>query len=122
MTYKQLIRFIQPDPAAFDRLAPLFILWLGFDIGSKHLITALIGFLPLLENTAEAIRHQLPEHLELFQLIGAIRLQTVLYLKRPLGRLTLPEDVAGAVLFCLSDWSRFIIDQTLTVDGGLPMR
>ena len=39
----------------------------------------------------------------------------------PLRRLGQPEDVAGAVLFLASEWSRFMTGQVLTVDGGLVM-
>ena len=40
----------------------------------------------------------------------------------PLGRIGLPEDVAGATCFLLSDLARFITGTTLTVDGGMDMR
>lgn len=40
----------------------------------------------------------------------------------PLGRIGLPEDVAGATLFLLSDLARFITGTTVTVDGGMDMR
>lgn len=40
----------------------------------------------------------------------------------PLGRIGLPEDVAGATLFLLSDLAKFITGTTLTVDGGMDMR
>jgi 2-hydroxycyclohexanecarboxyl-CoA dehydrogenase len=39
----------------------------------------------------------------------------------PLGRLGLPEDVAGAVAFMVSDDAGFITGQTLSVSGGLTM-
>ena len=39
--------------------------------------------------------------------------------RTPLGRLASTEDVAGAVLFLLSDRAGFITGQTLTVDGGV---
>jgi 3-oxoacyl-[acyl-carrier protein] reductase len=40
----------------------------------------------------------------------------------PLGRIGLPEDVAGATCFLLSDLSSFITGSTITVDGGMDMR
>jgi len=40
----------------------------------------------------------------------------------PLGRIGLPEDVAGAACFLLCDLAGFITGTTLTVDGGMDMR
>ncbi|MFB7665510.1 SDR family oxidoreductase [Kitasatospora sp. NPDC056138] len=39
----------------------------------------------------------------------------------PLGRLGLPEDVAGAVAFLLSEDASWITGQTLVVDGGVTL-
>jgi 3-oxoacyl-[acyl-carrier protein] reductase len=38
--------------------------------------------------------------------------------RTPLGRLGVPEDVVGSILFFLSDQSSFITGQTLVIDGG----
>jgi 3-oxoacyl-[acyl-carrier protein] reductase len=38
--------------------------------------------------------------------------------RTPLGRLGVPEDVVGSVLFFLSDQSSFITGQVLVIDGG----
>jgi NAD(P)-dependent dehydrogenase (short-subunit alcohol dehydrogenase family) len=40
----------------------------------------------------------------------------------PLGRIGLPEDVAGATCYLLSDLAQFVTGTTLTVDGGMDMR
>lgn len=40
----------------------------------------------------------------------------------PLGRIGLPEDVAGATSFLLSSDAAFITGSTITVDGGMDMR
>jgi NAD(P)-dependent dehydrogenase (short-subunit alcohol dehydrogenase family) len=37
----------------------------------------------------------------------------------PLGRLAIPADVAGAILFMATDLSRNVTGQTLLADGGL---
>jgi NAD(P)-dependent dehydrogenase (short-subunit alcohol dehydrogenase family) len=39
----------------------------------------------------------------------------------PLGRLELPEDVAGVVVFLASDLARFMTGQAVNVDGGVYM-
>jgi NAD(P)-dependent dehydrogenase (short-subunit alcohol dehydrogenase family) len=41
--------------------------------------------------------------------------------QRALQREQLPDDVCGAVLFCLSDLSRFVTGQVLAVNGGFVM-
>ena len=73
-------------------LAPLFVLWFGFGITSTVVITALICFFPLLENTLTALQQVGPERLELFRMLGASRMQTLWRLKLPAG---LPAILAG---------------------------
>jgi 3-oxoacyl-[acyl-carrier protein] reductase len=55
----------------------------------------------------ERTQHELPDYAGQFARIT------------PMGRVGLPEDVAGAVVFLASDASRFITGQTIAVDGGL---
>lgn len=73
-------------------LVPLFIVWFGFGMTSTVVITALICFFPLLENTMTGIRHIDPQKRELFRMLGATRLQTLFRLKIPSG---LPVILAG---------------------------
>ncbi len=40
----------------------------------------------------------------------------------PLGRLGVPEDVASAVAFLLSEEASWITGQTLVIDGGILLR
>lgn len=69
--------------------------------------------------TVNAIAPGLVE-VEATQYVPAARHQ--LYLEqRALKRAQLPQDVCGAVLFALSDLSRFITGQTLPVNGGFVM-
>ena len=73
-------------------LAPLFVLWFGFGMTSTVVITALICFFPLMENTLTALQQVPPERLELFRMLGATRAQTLWRLKLPQG---LPAILAG---------------------------
>lgn len=73
-------------------LAPLFVLWFGFGMLPMVLITALICFFPLMENTLTGLRQVDAQRLQLFRMLGATRLQTLLRLKLPTG---LPAILAG---------------------------
>ncbi|MEO8656147.1 MAG: ABC transporter permease [Ramlibacter sp.] len=73
-------------------LMPLFIVWFGFGMTSKVVITALICFFPLMENTLTGLQQVEPQRLELFRMLGATRMQTLFRLKLPSG---LPGILAG---------------------------
>ncbi|MEJ4047077.1 ABC transporter permease [Erwinia sp. SLM-02] len=73
-------------------LGPLFIIWFGFGITSTVVITALICFFPLMENTVAGLTRVDPARLELFRMLGATRLQTLWRLKLPTA---LPVILAG---------------------------
>lgn len=73
-------------------LMPLFIVWFGFGMTSTVVITALICFFPLMENTLTGLQQVEPQRLELFRMLGATRTQTLLRLKLPAG---LPGILAG---------------------------
>jgi NitT/TauT family transport system permease protein len=73
-------------------LAPLFIVWFGFGMTSTVVMTALICFFPLMENTLTSLQQVDPQRLELFRMLGATQRQTLLRLKLPAG---LPGILAG---------------------------
>ncbi|SHM69241.1 NitT/TauT family transport system permease protein [Roseovarius litoreus] len=73
-------------------LGPIFIVWFGFGLTSIVIITALICFFPLLENTVTGLRSAPADQRDLFRMLGASRLQTLLRLKIPAG---LPVILAG---------------------------
>ena len=73
-------------------LGPILIVWFGFGITSTIVITALICFFPLLENTLTGTQHISPEKRQLFKILGASRIQTLIQLKIPSG---LPVILAG---------------------------
>ena len=87
-------------------LMPLFIVWFGFGLTSTVVITALICFFPLLENTMTALAQVPADRLELFRLLGASRWQTLWRLKLPTG---LPAVLADG---------RIVRTVTTTDDAG----
>lgn len=62
-------------------LAPILIIFLGFGIGPKVGIAALICFFPLLENTITGLRRVDPDSYRLFESLGASKWQIFLKLR-----------------------------------------
>lgn len=73
-------------------LGPLFIIWFGFGLTPTVVITALICFFPLMENTLTGLSRVDPSRRELFRMLGASRWQTLLRLTLPSA---LPVILAG---------------------------
>lgn len=65
----------------FVALAPLLIVWLGFDIKPKILLAALITFFPVLVNCITGLRGVDPLALEFFRSVGASRWEILLRLR-----------------------------------------
>jgi NitT/TauT family transport system permease protein len=68
------------------------MVWFGFGMTSTVVITALICFFPLMENTLTALQQIDPQKRELFRMLGASNLQTLVMLKIRSG---LPVILAG---------------------------
>ena len=82
-------------------LGPIFIIWFGFGMTSTVIITALICFFPLLENTLTGLQAATPEKRDLFRMLGATRVQTLLRLKIPTGLPVIMAGVRVAVVLAL---------------------
>lgn len=82
-------------------LAPLFIVWFGFGMTSKIVITALICFFPLLENTITAIQNTDLDKKDLFYIMGATRIQTLIRLKIPAGLAAIMAGLRVAVILAV---------------------
>ena len=83
-------RAVMPYLVAIDTMpkvafAPLFIAWLGFDIGSKVALAAFIATFPIVVATAAGLYAASENERMLFKSIGASRMQTLLRLKLPTG-------------------------------------
>ena len=82
-------------------LGPIFIVWFGFGMTSTIVITALICFFPLLENTITGLQSVSPDKRDLFNMLGASRCQTLLKLKIPSGLPVIMAGVRVAIVLAL---------------------
>ena len=67
----------------FVALAPLLVVWLGFDLKPKIFLAALITFFPVLVNCISGLRAADVTTLDLFRSLGASRGETFRYLRWP---------------------------------------
>lgn len=82
-------------------LAPLFLIWFGYGMLPKVLVTALVAFFPLAVNTVDGLRAADRETLALLRSMGAGRWQRFRLAKMPAA---LPSVFSGsriAVAFCV---------------------
>jgi len=82
-------------------LAPLFLIWFGYGLLPKVLITALVAYFPLAVNTVDGLRSGDRETLSMLRSMGAGRWQRFWLAKVPAA---LPSVFSGAriaVAFCV---------------------
>lgn len=97
-------------------LAPLLIVWLGFGAWPTVVITALICFFPLLENTLTAMQQVDAQQLDLFRMLRASRWQTVWRLKVPAGRHGILAGLRVAVVLA---WVGAVVGEFIGAGRGL---
>lgn len=97
-------------------LAPIFIVWFGSGMTSTVVITALICFFPLLENTLTGIASATAEKRDLFRMLGASRWQTLRLLKAPSG---LPVIMAGVRVAIVLALVGAVVGEFIGGDAGL---
>ncbi len=74
-------------------IAPILVIWLGFGIGPKLAIVALVCFFPITINTLDGLRAVDPEAIKLMRGLDASRWQTLRRLEVPTA---LPYFFSGA--------------------------
>ena len=87
-------------------LAPLFVLWFGYTIWSKVLVTVLITFFPITITVFDGFRSVKTEMVELMFTFGATRMQVFRKLKFPAVRpyffsaikMAIPLSIIGAAI------------------------
>ncbi|MBE6068615.1 MAG: ABC transporter permease [Clostridium lundense] len=87
-------------------LAPIFVLWFGYSIWSKVVVTILITFFPIVVNTYDGFRSTKREMEELFITYGASKKEIFIKLKFPHAlpyffsalKIAVPLSVIGAAI------------------------
>ncbi len=64
-------------------IAPLLVVWLGYGIWPKVIVTALIGFFPIAVSGSDGLRSASPGSLDLLRSMGATRRQVLVKLALP---------------------------------------
>ncbi len=64
-------------------IAPLLVLWFGYGLSSKIVMTALIVFFPITVNTLEGLKSADPDVVKLFRLLGAGEYKILLKVRIP---------------------------------------
>jgi len=82
-------------------LAPLMLIWFGYGLLPKVLITSLIGFFPIAVSTVDGLRSADSEMLALLRSMGATTAQRFRLVRIPAGLPTLFSGARVAITFCV---------------------
>jgi NitT/TauT family transport system permease protein/putative hydroxymethylpyrimidine transport system permease protein len=74
-------------------IAPILVVWFGYDLGPKLAIIALVCFFPITVNTIDGLRSVDPDLRKMMRTMGAGRLQTLWRVEAPWA---LPSTFSGA--------------------------
>lgn len=97
-------------------LAPIMVVWLGFDLAPKVVITALISFFPLLENTVAGLQAVDPDQVELFRSLRASSWQAFVKLRLPSAA---PFLVAGLRVALILSLVGAVVSEFVGANRGL---
>ncbi|MFT5390461.1 MAG: NitT/TauT family transport system permease protein [Gammaproteobacteria bacterium] len=97
-------------------LGPLFVIWFGAGLLPTIVITALICFFPLLENTLTGVRRVETGKLDLFRMLGATRWQILVRLKVPAS---LPVILAGVRVAVVLAFIGAVVGEFIGANEGL---
>ena len=97
-------------------LAPLLVIWFGFGLESKILMTAVIAFFPILVNTVVGLRHVEQDRLDLMIALNATRWQIFRFVRLPTA---LPFIFAGLDVGIVLSVIGAIVGEFVGASGGL---
>ena len=82
-------------------LAPLMLIWFGYGLFPKILLTALVGFFPIAVNTVDGLRSADREVIALLRTMGATRWQRFTIARVPAALPLIFSGARVAVTFCV---------------------
>jgi NitT/TauT family transport system permease protein len=97
-------------------IAPLFVIWLGFDLTPKIVIAFLIAFFPIVIDTVVGLRSIDPEMLQLAQSMGTAGVKSFIKLRLPNA---LPHLFAGLKVAITLAVVGAIVGEFVGADQGL---
>lgn len=97
-------------------IAPLLIIWFGFGIQSKVMMTAVIAFFPVLVNTVVGLKSVEQDKLDLMTSLEASRWKTFRYVRLPTA---LPFIFAGLDVASVLSVIGAIVGEFVGAKGGL---
>jgi NitT/TauT family transport system permease protein len=114
VTFYPYLMLLQMTPIIV--FAPILVLWVGAGLKSVTIITFLICFFPLLENTLAALDQTDLQQRELLRALGANRWQTLWRLQVPAGRHTLAAGLRVALVLA---WVGTVVSEFISAGRGL---
>lgn len=114
-------RLVYPYIVAFQAvpkvaIAPLLVIWFGFGISSKIVMTAIIAFFPILVNTTVGLKNVEQDRIDLMIALKATRWQIFRFVRLPTA---LPFIFAGLDVGAVMAVIGAIVGEFVGASGGL---
>jgi NitT/TauT family transport system permease protein len=97
-------------------IAPLFVIWFGFDLTPKIVVAFFIAFFPIVISTASGLRNVSPEEIDLFRTISRRRWPLYRHLKIPRA---LPQFFDGVKVGTTLALVGAVVGEFISAQAGL---
>jgi NitT/TauT family transport system permease protein len=114
-------RFVYPYVVSFQAIpklaiAPIIIIWLGFGLGSKIAVVALVSFFPITVTTVQGLRAASSAQIEMLRSFGASHWQIMRMVRLPTA---MPFLFAGLDVAAVTAVLGAVVAEWLGADAGL---
>lgn len=97
-------------------IAPLLMIWFGFDLTSKTILAAILVFFPMVVNTFTGMNLASREHVRLFASLRASRLDVIFRLRLPTA---LPLILAGVEIAVVQSLLGAVVAEFIAGQAGI---